>query len=179
MKITTNFVQGVQQLIVPVAAVVWLSALLMLCALVWLIVDGIGLRNELPELKEKLPKLELAAAGASNQELPPKHELLETRDQVARLNAIAQTKGLTTLALLSKLESLLPDDAVLVGVHHRAKERELLVFAQAVNAEILSKFLFRLEEDAQLESVVLTRQKEINDGGRVIVQFEIHARVRS
>lgn len=179
MKITTNFIDGVQQLIVPVAIAAWLSALLGLGALLWLIVDGVGLRDELPVLKERLPKLEAAAAVASNRELPSERELTETRDRVARLNAIAQTRGLTTLALLAKLETLLPGEAVLVGMHHRAKERELLLLAQAANAEILSKLLQRLEEDVQFESVVLSRQKEVNDGGKVVVQFEIRARVRS
>jgi len=166
-------------MIAPVAIVVWCSALLGLSALVWLIVDGFALRNELPVLKERLPKLEAAAAAAAKVELPPEHEMVEIRDRVARLNSITQTKGLTTLALLAKLETLLPGDAVLVGLHHRAKEGELLLVAQAANAEILSRLLQRLEEDVQLESVVLTRQKEINDDGKVAVQFEIRARVRS
>lgn len=179
MKITTNFIGGVQQLTGSIVATMWLMALLVLGALVWLVVDGVGLRSELPELRERLPKLEAAAAAASHQELPPEQEMIEIRDRVARLNAITQTRGLTTLALLTKLETLLPGDAVLAGVRHRARDGELVVVAQAANAEILSKLLQRLEEDVQFESVVLARQKEVNDGGRVAVQFEIRAKVRS
>ncbi len=179
MKITTNFIGGVEQLTGTVVAAIWLLVLVLLGALVWMMVDGTGLRSELPALRERLPRLEAAAAAASHQESLPEQEMIEIRDRVARLNAITQTKGLTTLALLAKLETLLPGEAVLAGVHHRAKDGEFVVVAQAANADILSKLLQRLEEDVQFESVVLARQKEVSDGGRIAVQFEIRAKVRS
>jgi ribosomal protein L29 len=179
MKIKTNFVAGVQPLLAPLAIVVWSTAFIVFAGLLWLIFDGIATRKELPGLKQRLTEIEPTLAVRSKQELPAEHELRQTRQQVARLNAITQSKGLSTLALLAKLESLLPDDTVLAAVHHRAKEGELLLLAQGANAELLSKFLQRLEEDEQLEAVVLTHQKEVKDGEKIVVQFEIHARVRS
>ena len=110
--------------------------------------------------------------------MPAERELKQTRMQVERLNAISQGRGLATLALLNRLEALLPNDTVLVALHHRAKEGELQLLAQGASAELLSKFLQRLEEDAQLESVVLSHQKEVKEGDKVLVQFEIRAKVR-
>lgn len=179
MKIKTNFVAGVQPLLAPLAIVVWSSALLVFAGLLWLIFDGLAARNELPGLRQQLSEFEPVPAATPQQQLPADPELRQTRKQVARLNAITQSRGLSTLALLAKLEALLPDDTVLAAVHHRAKEGELLLLAQGANAELLSKFLQRLEEDEQLESVVLTHQKEVKDGEKIVVQFEIHARVRS
>jgi hypothetical protein len=179
MKIKTNFVTNVQPLVAPLAIVVWSAALITLAGLLWLIFSGIALSNELPGLKQMLSKTEPALAVTPKQELPADRELKQTRNQVARLNAISQSKGLATLALLAKLETLLPDNIVLVSVHHRAKEGEFLLLAQGENAELLSKFLQRLEEDKQLESVVLTQQKEAKDGDKTVVQFEIRARMRS
>ena len=179
MKIKTNFVAGVQPLLAPLAIVVWSTTLIFCAGLLWLIFDGIATRNELPGLKQQLSEFEAVPTIVAKQGLPSDRELRQTRKQVARLNAITQSKGLTTLTLLAKLEALLPEDTVLATVHHRAKEGELLILAQGANAELLSKFLQRLEEDTQLESVVLTHQKEVKDGEKIVVQFEIHARVRS
>lgn len=179
MKITTNFICGMRHLTRLIIAATWCVALLALGALIWLIGDGVGLRGELPALKDRLSRLEAAAATAAPRESPSEQEMMEIRDRVARLNAITQTRGLTTLALLAKLETLLPADAALAAVHHRARDGELMVVAQAANAEILSKLLQRLEEDARFESVVLARRKEVSDGGKIAVQFEIRAKVRS
>ena len=178
MKIKTNFVAGVQPLLAPLGWAVSLSVILSLAGLLWVILNSITTRNELPELRLKLSKLETVQPVAERQAIPADRELKQTRAQVTRLNSISQGRGLATLALLSRLEALLPNDTVLVALHHRAKEGELQLLAQGASAELLSKFLQRLEEDAQLESVVLSHQKEVKEGDKVLVQFEIRAKVR-
>lgn len=179
MKIKTNFIDGTSGWLLPVFLLTGSGILLLGAMLFWLQWDAAALKVELPQVTEKMPELERLIAAAGKQEMPVPAQLREMQTRVAGLNAIPQGRGLSSLHILAKLEALLPDEVVLTAVHHRAKEREVLLLEQANTAEALSQFLLKLERDDQLESVVLAQQKEVDQNGKSVVQFEIRFKVRA
>jgi Tfp pilus assembly protein PilN len=181
MKITTNFVRPAQHAVKPVAAGLWLSALALAAGSAWLVNDGASLRKELPDLQQRLARIEKSGHGAPVQavRLPPAQELAETRERVARINAAAQTKGISTQALLAELEVQLPPQAWLVSFHHRAAEGEAVLVAAAASDEPLSGFLLKLEHDPLFEEAMLVRELQPSGAGKTGVQFEIRLKVRS
>jgi len=180
MKISTNFVRPAQQAVVPVVAVLWFAVFGLTAAAWWLIRDAAELREELPQLRQRFERIENAggAITASAQQ-PSAQELARTRDRVAKINAAAQTKGVATLALLSELETLLPPEAWLTSVHHRAVEGDVLLVASAANPEPLSALLLKLEREPMFEEVMLLRELQPTANGKASVQFEIRLKVRS
>lgn len=179
MKIKTNFIGAMPRLLPKVFMGVWAGVLLLSVLASWMLWNTITLKTELPQIQEKLPELARLVAQADDQAMPAPTQLREMQSRVARLNSIPQGKGLTSLAVLAKLEALLPDEVVLTGVHLRSKEREVQLLAQAGNTEALSQFLLKLERDPQLESVVLVQQKDIQESDTSVMQFEIRFKVRA
>lgn len=179
MKIKTNFIDGISSWLLPVFLLTGSGILLLGAVLFWLQWNTAVLKADLPQVTEKLPELERLIAAAGKQEMPAPAQLREMQVRVAGLNAIPQGRGLSSLQILAKLEALLPDQVVLTAVHHRAKEREVLLLAQANTTEALSQFLLKLERDDQLEAVVLAQQKEVEQSGKSVVQFEIRFKVRA
>jgi Tfp pilus assembly protein PilN len=179
MKIPTNFVRPIQQAVIPVVVALWFAAFCFSTAVWWLVNDATELRAELPSLRQRLDLIATAAGAATIPvQLPSARELTQTRDRVAKINAAAQTKGLPTSALLSELATLLPLEAWLTSIHHRAAEGDVLLVAAAVNAEPLSALLLKLERDPIFEEVMLLREIQPANG-RSGVQYEIRLKVRS
>jgi Tfp pilus assembly protein PilN len=180
MKISTNFVSPVQQAVMPVVAALWFAAFCFAAAAWWLVDGATALRQELPQLRQRLERMETGGgAAAAPVQLPPAQELAQTRDRVAKINAAAQTRGAPISALLSELETLLPPEAWLTSVHHRAAEGEVLLVASAASTETLSALLLKLERDPMFEKVMLLREIQPAVNGKASVQFEIRLKVRS
>lgn len=180
MRTSTNFIQPPQKAVTPVAIVLWLLSLGCLTGLWWLLGDAAGLRSDLPVLREQLAHLEATTRKESipAPQLPPANELVKTRDRVARINAMTQTKGLLTLGLLSELETQLPQEAWLVSLHHRATEGEVTLVAVAASADTLSRFLHKLEHDPAFDKAMLLREV-VAPNGKSGVQFEIRLKVHA
>jgi Tfp pilus assembly protein PilN len=179
MKISTNFVRPVQQAVMPVVVALWFAAFSFAAAAWWLIDGATALRQELPQLRQRLERIETGGGAAASVQLPPAQELAQTRDRVAKINAAAQTSGAPISALLSELETLLPPEAWLTSVHHRAAEGEVLLVASAASTETLSALLLKLERDPIFEKVMLLREIQPAANGKASVQFEIRLKVRS
>ena len=180
MKISTNFVRPVQQAVMPVVVALWIAVLGFAAAAWWLAVDTAELRGELPQLRQRLERIETGGvAVAAPVQLPSARELAETRERVAKINAAAQTKGLPTSALLAELETLLPPEAWLTSFHHRAAHGEVLLVASAASADPLSAFLLKLERNPLFEEAMLMREMQPTGNGQPSVQFEIRLKVRS
>ncbi len=179
MKITTNFVGPAQRAVKPLIAGLWAAALAFAGGAIWLLAEGVSVRSELPELQQRLARVEKLAQDASvkGTPLPPAQQLAQTRERVMRINAVAQSKGLSTGALLSELEAQLPRDAWLVSLHHRATEGQAVIMAAAASDEPLAGFLLKLERDPLFEQAMLVR--ELQPAGKAGVQFEIRLKVRS
>lgn len=186
MKISTNFVRPVQLAVMPLVAVMWLAALGLAGGAWWLIDEAFELRGELPQLRQRLERIETGVGAvpardrmqASHEQMPTAQELAETRSRVAKINAAAQTRGLTASALLTELEIQLPPEAWLTSIHHRAAEGEALLVASAASAELLSAFLLKLERDSLFDQVMLMRELHPTGAGQPGVQFEIRLKVR-
>lgn len=180
MKIATNFVRPAQRAVVPVVVALWIAALGLAAAAWWLVVDTTELRGELPQLRQRLGRIEKERnTAAAPAHLPSVGELAQTRERVAKINAAAQTRGLPTLALLSELGAQMPPEVWLTSVHHRAAEGEVVLVAAAASADPLSAFLLRLERDPLFEEVMLMRELQPAGTGRPNLQFEIRLKVRS
>ena len=89
MKISTNFVQPVQQAILPITALVWLLTLVFASAAWWLIDDANRLRGEVPELQQRLDNLKVSTLNIEvpAEQMPSVQELSQTRERVAKINA--------------------------------------------------------------------------------------------
>lgn len=164
----------------PLMLVMWLAAFSLAGVAWWLIDDASELRGELPQLQLRFERMETGGGDiATQQPMPSGQALAETRERIAKINAVAQTKGLPTSALLTELEKQLPPAAWLTSFHHRATEGEVLLLASAANAEPLSAFLLKLERNLLFDQVMLMRELHPTGAGQPGVQFEIRLKVRS
>src|SRR3989338_610851 len=180
MKISTNFVRPVQQAVMPAAVAIWIAALGLAAGAWGLFGQAMELRGELPQLRQRLERVETGKKTVTAPEqLPPAHELAETRKRVAKINAATQTRGLTASALLSELETQLPPEVWLISIHHRAAQGEVVLVASAASAHPLSAFLLKLERDPLFEEAMLMRELQPAGNGQPSVQFEIRLKVRA
>lgn len=177
MRIATNYVRPAQRAVIPAVTLMWAAAIALAAATVWLAYDGKKLRAEVPQLRTRLAHVD-AQKPVAQVHLPPMKQLIEMRERVAKINAVAQTKGVPTLALLADLEKQLPREAWLTSIHHRASEGQVQLIASARRADPLSDFLLRLEHDPLFDEVMLLREVKAG-GAKADVQYEIRLKVHS
>lgn len=178
MKISTNFVSTRPGIARPLIAGLLGLALLSLALIAWLLHDAASLRTELPQLRKRLLNVEANAQTAPQPpaDTPTSKELSDTRNRVIAVNAATKTRGMSTVALLSELEKLLPAQAWLISLHHRAADGEVMLVAAAPSAPPLSDFLLQLERDPKFAEVLLLRESQ--GGSGTDVQYEIRLKVR-
>lgn len=180
MKIPTNFAKPVQNAVMPVAMATWAAALCLSAGAWMLIAEAMELRAELPQLRERLERFEAGKKPVvGRKQLPSMQELAETRTRVAKVNAVTQAKGMSASVLLGELEALLPSDAWLTSIHHRATEGEAVLVASAASSAPLSAFLLKLEHAPLFEEVMLMREMQSRGNRKPAIQFEIRLKVRS
>lgn len=182
MRIRTNLLQGARPIPVHVvAATAWLLAAGLGIAAVALLLDTAELRERRSATEARLAHLQTQktlAVGETAQ--PPRAELEAMARRVQALNALAEVRGLDAAELLVWLEQRLPDDVRLVRLHHRAREGEIHLVAEASAAEPLATFLRELEQEPRFAEVLLARQGTRSVRGRAAaVQFEIRIRHRT
>ena len=178
MKISTNFALSRHRLAPVVAGVIWTVAFAFIVAGVWMLIVAAAVRQELPELRDRLIQLERRALPSQAERLPPVAEATALRQRVAAVNARVLARGRPLTAILARLETLLPDQAYLVSMQRRVREGEMLLVAEADSAESLTAFLLKLEKDPWFSEVLLTRQAPQALGGRKVVQFELRVKER-
>src|SRR5262245_22776627 len=115
----------------------------------WFAVDAMTTRDELPILTRRLSNLEreYQAASGTSQVMPAPAELQAMRSRVSRLNTVSIVRGWSSAEVLSWLESHMSAEVRLVSFHHKAREAEVLLVAEADNAAVLTAFLSRLERE--------------------------------
>lgn len=179
MKLTLSLIPRPPQLVLPFTIVIWFFALLFVIIASVAVYDGSNKRREMANLEERLKELTQKAAIASTPAaIPPKTELFKVREHVQALNTLSQLRGWSTPTLLMWLEAHLPDKVHLVNMHHHVKEGEILLIAEASNAQDLIAFLLKLEEEPRFSQVLLSKQGARNESGKNTVQFEIHVKER-
>lgn len=164
-----------------VASAAWLLAAGMGIAAVALTLDAAELRERRPAIESRLAHLQAQKALAVGEAAsPPRPELEAMARRVQALNALAEVRGLDAAELLVWLERLVPDDVQLVRLHHRAREGETHLVAEAFATEPLTKLLRELEQEPRFAEVLLARQGTRSVQGRAAaVQFEIRIRHRT
>lgn len=176
MRIRGDLLQGARPIPAHfIASAVWLLAAGLAIVAIVLVLDAAELAAQRPDLDERLARLqEQKTLAAKDASLPLKAELEAMARRVQALNAIAGTRGLDTTELLVWLEQRLPDDVRLVRLHHRAREGESHLVAEAWAAEPLAKLLRELEQEPRFAEVLLARQGTRSVQGRAAaIQFEI------
>lgn len=176
MKIKGDLLQGARPIPAHfIASGAWLLAAGLAVVAIVLVLDAAELSAQRPDLDARLARLQARRTlAASEAALPPKAELEAMARRVQALNAVAGTRGLDATELLVWLEQRLPDDVRLVRLHHRAREGETHLVAEAWAAEPLAKLLHELEQDPRFAEVLLARQGTRSVQGRAAaIQFEI------
>lgn len=182
MRIKSDLLQGARP--VParaVASAAWLLAAGLGIAAVALLLDAAELRERRSATEARLAHLQTQKGLAVGETAPPSRAELEAMARrVLALNAFAEVRGLDAADLLVWLERRLPDDVRLVRLHHRAREGEIHLVAEASAAEPLATFLRALEQEPRFAEVLLARQGTRSVQGRAAaVQFEIRIRHRT
>lgn len=147
----------------------------------WLTVDTLATRDELPILTRRLSNLEREhrAAAGSAQLSQTSAELQAMRSRVSRLNTVSIVRGWSSAEVLSWLEAHMSDEVRLVSFHHKAREAEVLLVAEADNAAVLTAFLSRLEKEPKFAEVLLSKQASRTQEAGQSVQFEIKVRLKA
>jgi hypothetical protein len=148
----------------------------------WFAVDAMATREGLPILTRRLSNLErehrLLSAGTSRS-LPAAADLRAMRSRVSRLNTVSIVRGWSSAEVLSWLESHMSADVRLVSFHHKAREAEVLLVAEADNAAVLTAFLSGLEREPRFAEVLLSKQASRTQQNGQSVQFEIKVRLKA
>ena len=177
MRITAHFSVTRPRLALPLAAVLWISALVFAVLAGGFAMNVFDMRSERPRLESRLARVEeQLAAAAPSQPLPPPAELESLRRRVSALNRLSGMRGWSTPQLLGWLGRQLPENVYLVSLHHKPREGEGLLVAESSSAEALTGFLLRLEKEPRFAEVLLSKQGVRGAGA---VQFEIHVRWKS
>jgi hypothetical protein len=147
----------------------------------WLTADTLATRDELPVLARRLSNLEREhrAAAGSAQLSQTSAELQAMRSRVSRLNTVSIVRGWSSAEVLSWLEAHMSDEVRLVSFHHKAREAEVLLVAEADNAAVLTAFLSRLEKEPKFAEVLLSKQASRTQEAGQSVQFEIKVRLKA
>ena len=109
----------------------------------------------------------------------PAAELAAMRQRVSALNAYASVRGASTLRILNWLEGHLPDNVHLVSLHHKPREGELLLVAEAPSAEAFTAFLRIIEKEPWFSEVLLSKQAVRGQQGSGGLQFELRVRFKT
>lgn len=182
MRIRANLLQGARP--VParvVASVAWLLAAGLGLAAGLLLLDTAERHERRFDVEAHLAQLQAQKTQAAGEAaLPPRAELEAMARRVQALNALAGVRGPDLAELLVWLERRLPDDVQLVRLHHRAREGETQLVAEAFAAEPLAGFLRELEQAPRFAEVLLARQGTRSAQGKAeAIQFEIRIRHRT
>lgn len=180
MKVETNFADPIRPVALGTALATWVLALVLAAAALALWLDGSATNADVREARARLRQLEarraelrLPANGPSATDVAA----LQTR--VATVNSLSVTNGRRIVPLLVLFEELLPADAWLVSLSHKARDGEIVLVAEAAQAEQLTQFLLGLEKSARFSEVLLLRQTPLTGEGRHGVQFELRLRERT
>lgn len=177
MRITANLLGARVQLALPLVALLWAVSATLVVAALALAASALEMRSERPRLEQRVARVdEQLAAAAPHNGLPPAAELAAMRQRVSALNAYASTRGAGTLRILRWLEARLPDNVQLVSLHHKPREGELLLVAEAPSAEAFTAFLRILEREPWFSEVLLSKQAARGGGGAL--QFELRVRLQ-
>jgi hypothetical protein len=179
MKITASLSPSSPNLVLPLAALFLGISLLAVGLTIWLGIDAITLRAERSSLEERLAQIETRAREVTTPEaLPPSADLAALRQRVTAINALTGSRGWPLPTLLARLEETLPAEVHLVSLQHKRKDGEVLIVAEATNAEALTGFLLKLEKEPHFGEVLLSKQAQRGTPGGKSVQFEVRVRER-
>jgi hypothetical protein len=177
MKIRSNLLQGARPIPARhVAIAAWILAAALAITTATLLADALALRDTRAALEQRLDQLEAHNAQARTA-APPRAELEAMARRVQALNALTEVRGIDASELLIWLERKLPADVQLARLHHRARDGETRLVAEAWAIEPLAKLLRDLENEPRFAEVLLARQgTRAVHGKAAMVQFEIRIR---
>lgn len=180
MKVTASFAPAVRPLAPILLGVFLLAGFLLAGSIVWLAVDGVGKFREKAVLHEHLADIESRLRErALIEQLPLPEEMAALKQRATAINALAGIRGWSSTTLLARMEEWLPDEVSLVSLRHRGKDGEVVLVAEAENAELLTGFMHLLEKEPHFSEVLLSRQGAPAHGrDSKLLQYELRLRER-
>ncbi|MFL6711822.1 MAG: PilN domain-containing protein [Sulfurifustis sp.] len=180
MKVETNFADPIRPIALATTLATWFIAFMLAVAAVVLWLDASSRKADVREATVRLQQLEARRAELRVPANGPSGaEIAALQARVATVNALSVTNGRRIVPLLALFEQLLPADAWVVSLSHKARDGEIVLVAEAPQAEQLTQFLLGLEKSARFAEVLLLRQTPLTGEGRRGVQFELRLRERT
>jgi len=177
MKITTSFTPAPPSLLLSMILFLWGIAAVFAITGLWFGIEGTSIRQSLPQLEKRLSNLKTLQKNDSIKYNAPSHEeLLQLKARIDKLKKISGSFGQSSVDLLYTLESILPGPAYLLSINNKRQTGKTVIVAEAPDAEVLTRFLDRLEKTPQFKEVLLAKQTQRKSRGRPSVQYEIHIR---
>lgn len=182
MRIQGNLFRGQRpNNTLPIVLGVWLLAASIGALTIFFIRDTQALRKQEPAMDARLWSLQEQITQASTfGNRPTPQDLAAMEGRVHALNTVTGIHGLSISELFILLEEQLPKDVWLMSMHHKAREGETMLVAEAADPESLTRFMHKLELDPRFSQVLLVRRGSRSNKGKLeAVQFEIRVRHKS
>lgn len=179
MKIQVNLVNDPSVYVSIASYILWCLPAALLILSICLVANTINDRASIPGLQKQLLELEeKGSAVAFDQSLPSREELSALKQRVQVFNELLGDSGMSSIAVMSSMERLLPDTAYFLSFRHSRKLREVYIVAESTSSEALTAFLSRLEAEQKFDEVLLTNQSRRTLDTRKVTQFEIKLKER-
>lgn len=178
MKLSTNFVNPPDSLVTLGAVSVWCCAALLAATSIWLWTDSVQSRHETMSLRDRHGKLlvKYQLLDIKLEDGPTVVEMERLRRTIDILNGLAPSKGMSASAMLSAMESKLPDEAYIVRLVYKPENGGLNLVAESPSAAPLTAFLHALEQEPSFKEVLLSRQLHMRRKSIDYTQYEISLR---
>lgn len=181
MKLSTNFITPVRNLIPWLRLTFYVCAVFGFALALLFLIRGVQTQRQIAPLQQHLAKLQKRKAEMkpNRVRLPAVKKMDKVRQQVTELNNLSGGKGWPLARMLTRLEQLLPSSVYLTSLQHRQQSGDVRFIAVASRAEVLTRFLKRLEQEPHFSDVLLVRQTQKRKAGRVYIQYEVKLKERA
>jgi Tfp pilus assembly protein PilN len=178
MKLKTNFVNTPLNLVPLFSIINWGLALGLLILSIYLVLDGNRLQQKnivLVDQQKKLNDQWLTVSDQSKQQLT-RDRFDKLKIRFATINQLTEMTGQDVSLILSRLESLLPDQSYLLSLNYRSNTDELALVIESSDVGKLTDFIESLEKDKLFSDISIVRQDHVSRKGQTAVQFEVHVK---
>lgn len=174
MRIETNFSFPFHRCLPVLVGLGWGGAILGLILLMGLILNGLHLRQDNPQLQKKMAELQKEPVMTVSQgDLPSAEDISNLRRHLEELNRLQAGACLSVAELLAKMEKMTPPTVRLLSFQSDRESGGVQLVAQAQNLDVLSRFLETLEKSDIYSRVNLAKQTQAQDRSGNWIQFSV------
>lgn len=157
---TTNFACASAVTLPRTRLALWIVFILISCLMLFEMFSAYTQTQQVEEMKTKLEKLEYENKRITQtlSLLPNDNSLRQVRDKVGVINELINIYGDTSVAVLYKLEAMLPSNVLIRYLEHKPKTGSVHLVIESDDTLALTSFVHNLEADDSFEQVLITRQ---------------------